>query len=336
LTNEELASEYSGWSPHDIQAKTGIRKRHIVGPGECASDLAVAAAKELFATGACTPSEVGCLLLCTQSPDYFLPTTACLVQDRLGLATTCAALDVNLGCSGFVYGLGLAKGLIETSQAENVLLITAETYSKHIHRRDKSVRSIFGDAAAATWITAEETGRDILGPFVYGTDGKGAGNLIVPAGGLRQPRVVDAVAVEDGSGNQRTVNDLFMNGPEIVTFTLRIVPQVMAQLLTKAHRTMQDIDLFIFHQANQYMLEHLRRKLNLPEAKLPIMMSHCGNTVSSTIPILLKDLQTSGRLSAGQTLMLLGFGVGYSWAGAIMEWRQMPAGARPKNACRVP
>lgn len=320
LSNDHLAAEYPGWSAEKIEAKTGIRKRHIAGPSECASDLAVAAAQELFKTGSCPPAEIDFVLLCTQSPDYFLPTTACLVQDRLGLSTRCGALDFNLGCSGFVYGLGLAKGLVETGQAKNVLFITAETYSKHIHPGDKSVRTLFGDAAAATLVKAVESDHEIIGPLVYGTDGAGTENLIVPTGGLRTPFAVNAETTEDGSGNKRTINNLYMNGPEIFSFTLRVVPETVSKLLKMTGKRMEDIDLFIFHQANQYMLEHLKHKLQVPDEKMPIVMAHCGNTVSSTIPILLKDLETDGRLKKGQCLMLLGFGVGYSWAGALVQW----------------
>jgi 3-oxoacyl-[acyl-carrier-protein] synthase-3 len=320
LTNDQLALEYSDWSAQKIEQKTGIQERHIASTTECASDLATAAGLELFKEGLCTPEEIDYLLLCTQSPDYFLPTTACLVQERLGLRTSCGAMDFNLGCSGFVYGLGLAKGLIETEQARNVLLITAETYSKHIHPGDKSVRTIFGDAASATLVQAVNSDHERIGPFVYGTDGRGAKNLIVPAGGLRMAQAVNPELVDDGSGNKRTVNNLYMNGAEIFTFTLRIVPETVSTLLAKAGKRMEDIDLFVFHQANRYMLDHLRRKLGISDEKLPIMMAHCGNTVSSTIPILLKDLEKACRLKQGQCLMLLGFGVGYSWGGAIVNW----------------
>lgn len=320
LTNERLASEYPGWSAQKIEEKTGIQERHIASEKECASDLATAAGLRLFKSGLCAPAEIDYVLLCTQSPDYFLPTTACLVQERLGLSTNCGAVDFNLGCSGFVYGLGMAKGLIETGQAVNVLLITAETYSKHIHPGDKSVRTIFGDGATATVLQAVRSEHERVGPFVYGTDGRGATNLIVPTGGLRMAYVANAEITEDGSGNKRTINNLYMNGAEIFNFTLRVIPEAISTLLARAGKRMEDIDLFLFHQANRYMLEHLKRKLNIPDEKLPIMMAHCGNTVSSTIPILLKDLETAGRLRKGQCLMLLGFGVGYSWAGSIVHW----------------
>jgi 3-oxoacyl-[acyl-carrier-protein] synthase-3 len=320
LTNEQLASEFSNWSALKILEKTGIEVRHIASEMECSSDLAAGAGLKLFESGVCASNDIDYLLLCTQSPDYFLPTTACLVQERLGLRTDIGAMDFNLGCSGFVYGLGLAKGLIETEQARSVLLITAETYSKHIHPGDKSVRTIFGDAATATLLQAESSDRDRIGPLVFGTDGRGAKNLIVPTGGLRTARVANAEVTDDGSDNKRTINNLYMNGAEIFTFTLRVVPETVSKLLARAEKRMEDVDLFLFHQANRYMLEHLKRKLNIPDEKMPIMMAHCGNTVSSTIPILLRDLETAGRLKKGQCLMLLGFGVGYSWGGAIVHW----------------
>lgn len=320
LDNEKLAQEFADWTADKIEAKTGITSRAVAGPDECSSDLAVAAAQKLFTSGVCPPADIDYLLLCTQSPDYFLPSTACLVQNRLGLPTTCGALDFNLGCSGFVCGLSLAKGLIETGQARNILLITAETYSKFIHPGDKSVRTLFGDAAAATLVSAKESDVDLIGPFVFGTDGSGANNLIVPTGGIRRAYNPAAPAVEDSAGNCRTENNLFMNGPEIFNFTLRVVPPMAGDLIARAGLKAENVDFWVFHQANRFMLEHLRKKLVVPPEKFPILMSHCGNTVSSTIPIALSELQKQGKLAAGQTLALVGFGVGYSWAGAMVRW----------------
>jgi 3-oxoacyl-[acyl-carrier-protein] synthase-3 len=323
LGNSELAKEFPDWSMEKILEKTGISERRIAGDNQCSSDLAVAAAQKLFASGACSPSDIDYLLLCTQSPDYFLPTTACLVQDRLGIGTHAGALDFNLGCSGFVYGLGLAKGLIESRHAQGVLLITAETYSKFIHPRDKSVRTLFGDAAAATFIRKTECdGEDSagrIGPFVWGTDGRGAHNLIVPVGGMREREAGEEVA-QDDFGNARTRRNLYMNGPEILQFTLRVVPEAVRRLLSLARLEIEDIDLFVFHQANQYMLDYLRNKLKIPPAKFAVCLRHCGNTVSSTIPIALKHAVAEGVLRSGSTVMLAGFGVGYSWGAALVQW----------------
>lgn len=301
LTNDQLAREFPDFPSAKIEAKTGIRERRLAGPDECASDLAVAAAQRLFATGL-SPRDVDYLLFCTQSPDYPLPTTACLLQQRLGIPTTAGALDFNLGCSGYIYGLSLAKGLIESGQVRNVLLLTAETYSKYLEPSDRGVRTIFGDGAAATWIAAAPTGEAAIGPFVFGTDGGGECNLIVRNGGARQ------------AGRVAT---LYMNGGEIFTFTLRAVPKAVAQLLERTRLTLADVDRFVFHQANQYMLEHLRQKLGIAPEKFIIEMRDCGNTVSSTIPIALKRALDAGTVRPGHRVMLVGFGVGYSW-GALM------------------
>lgn len=323
LSNAELAAEFPEWPAEKILEKTGVWERRIAASDECASDLAVAAAEKLFASGVCGPGDIDYLLFCTQSPDYFLPATACVLQHRLGIGTHAGALDFNLGCSGFVYGLGLAKGLIVSGQAESVLLLTAETYSKFMHPRDKSVRTLFGDAAAAILIQKLEGNGDDsqswIGPFVWGTDGKGAANLIVPAGGMRQREAAE-VPVQDDFGNIRSNRNLYMNGPEILQFTLRVVPEAVQKLLSLAHLQLGDVDLFVFHQANQYMLDYLRKKLQIPPAKFVVCLRHCGNTVSSTIPIALKHAASEGTLRPGHRVMLVGFGVGYSWGATLIRW----------------
>ncbi len=315
LSNEELASAFPDWGPEKIHAKTGIRCRRIAAESECASDLGVKAASRLFDDGVCRREDVDFLLFCTQSPDHFLPTTACLVQDRLGLPTSCGALDFNLGCSGFVYGLALAKGLVETGSARNVLLITAETYSKYLHPEDRGVRTIFGDAAAATLVSAAGADGARLGPFVFGTDGRGDDKLIVAAGAARSPRGRE---VKDGdSHGLHSPDHLFMNGAEVYSFTLRAVPQAFRRLLAAAAIGPDEVDYFLFHQANKYMLDALRAKLEIPPERFHADIESTGNTVSATIPIALEGALESGRVRPGDLVMLLGFGVGYSWAGAL-------------------
>ncbi len=322
LSTQKLAAEHPDWAVEKIDAVTGIRERHITAPGVCASDLAVVAAEKLFGSGVCRPDDVEYVLFCTQSPDYFLPTTACLLQDRLGIPTSAGAIDFNQGCSGYVYGLSLAQGLIETGQVKTVLLLTAETYTQLIHPRDRSARAIFGDAGAATLLHAVDSAEPVLGPFVFGTDGRGAPNLIVPAGGMRLPRSAEtARASEDENGNTRSRDNLFMDGREIVSFTISTVPGCVEQVLAKAGRRMEEIDLVVFHQANHHMLEHLRRQISIPKEKFVESVAHCGNTVSSTIPIALKDALGSGRLAAGMLVLVVGWGVGYSWAGTLVRWQ---------------
>jgi 3-oxoacyl-[acyl-carrier-protein] synthase-3 len=322
LSTERLARERPEWAVEKIDAKTGIRDRHVAADNECASDLAVEAAAKLFSAGACKPEQIDYLLFCTQSPDYFLPATACLIQTRLGIPRSAGALDYNLGCSGFVAGLGLAKGLIETGQATKVLLLTGDTYSKFIHDRDRKVRTLFGDAGAATLVSAiESRGHQSIGPFIYGTDGTGAEHLIVPAGGMREPRTKEtATEREDEGGNVRSRDNLYMNGEEIFNFMLRTIPGCVNDLLKRANLPMDAVDLFVFHQANEYMLEHLRKKLRIRREKFVIAMRHCGNTVSSTIAIALKDAWQDGLLRPGHLIMLVGFGVGYSWSATLVRW----------------
>lgn len=320
LSNEQLARELGNWNPKQIFDKTGISSRHISASDECSSDLGVLAARKLFEGGLCTASDIDFLLFCTQSPDYFLPTSACIMQDRLGLRTTCGAIDFNQGCSGFVYGLALAKSLIETDLARNVLLVTAETYSKYINPRDRSVRTIFGDGAAATLVQSVESEMDLIGPFVFGTDGRGANNLIVPAGGLRKPATEDtALEYEDENGNWRSAQNLYMNGTEIFNFTLQSVPAAVFQLMEKSNQTLDQVDYFVFHQANKFMLDRLRSKIKIVPEKFCLSMENIGNTVSSTIPIALENVRQDGKVKPGDQVMLLGFGVGYSWAGAMIQ-----------------
>jgi len=320
LTNEQLAREFQDWEVEKIYAKTGIASRGVAAAGECASDLGVAAVQRLFGEGLCRPEEVDFLIFCTQSPDHFLPPSACLMQARLGLSTACGALDLNLGCSGFIYGLSLAKGLIETGQAALVLLVTADTYTKFIHPRDRGVRTLFGDGAAATLIAAQETAAEAIGPFVFGTDGRGGRNLMVPAGGLREPRSQEsAVEYEDGSGAVRSREHLFMDGPEIFNFSLQEVPRAVRELLARSGKGLEEIDYVVFHQANRFMLEALRKKLRLPPEKFCINMETYGNTVSATIPMAMELARERGEMQGGDLVLLVGFGVGYSWGATLVR-----------------
>lgn len=321
LTNDELAALYPDWPASKILNKTGINERRISSVGETASDMAFQAATNLFRQGVVHPADVDFIIFCTQAPDYILPSSACILQSRLKICRSSGAMDINLGCSGFVYALSLAKGLVETGAAKCVLLLTADTYSKFIHPLDKSVRTLFGDGASATAIVASDTDHEKIGPFIFGTDGDGAKNLIVESGMSRLQRSADtAKEVVDSSGNIRTKNNLFMNGAEVMTFSLKEVPKAVEALLTKAGMRIEHIDMFVMHQANKFMLESLRKKLNLDEARMPILVENTGNTVSSTIPIALFQLFEQGKIKRGQKLMLVGFGVGYSWAACLVNF----------------
>lgn len=319
LDNARLNTLFPEWSVDKISGKTGIFQRHISAKDEFVSDMAVKASQKLFEENNISPESIDFILLCTQSPDYFLPTTACLVQDALGIPTTAGALDFNLGCSGYVYGLAMAKGLVMAGVAKNILLITSETYSKFIHPQDKSNRTIFGDAAAATLITNGDGFASIL-DFELGTDGRGAKNLIVKKGAIRFPADDKDEDYVDEFENVRNDKNLFMNGAEIFNFTSGAVPGLVKNTLQKNNLAADDISMYIFHQANKYMLNHLRKKLEIPEEKFFYFLNNCGNTVSSTIPIALKEAVQGGTLAKDNKVLLAGFGVGYSWGGCVLSF----------------
>lgn len=320
LTNEQLAQEIGERDVDKIFDRTGIAVRHIAAADECASDLGVAAARHLFESANCSPEEIDFLLFCTQSPDYFLPTSACTMQSRLGLRTDCGAMDFNQGCSGYVYGLALAKSLIEAGTARKVLLITADTLTKFINPRDRALRTLFGDGATATLIEAVEAESELIGPFIFGTDGRGAQDLIVPAGGMRRPLDAEAmIEKEDEQGNWRSACNLYMNGSAVFNFTLQTVPRAINQLLEKCGRNLDEVDYFIPHQPNKFMLDRLRAKMKIPAEKFFNDIKLTGNTTSSTIPIAFEQAKKQGLIRPGNRIALVGFGVGLSWAAAMVE-----------------
>lgn len=321
-TNEDLVRLNPSWQADAIYAKTGICSRPIAAEGETAADLGYQAAEGLFEKVGVPRERIDALLFCTQSPDYFLPTTACLLQTRLGLRDTCGAFDFNLGCSGFTYGLWVASALVTSGAAKNVLLVVADTYSKYCNLHDLATATIFGDGAAAALITGDETdAADLVGPTVVGTDGRGAEQLIVRAGGARQRARRASLASEpEAAAEQRNDEYLSMNGPEIFTFTLARVHTAIQQLLERTGLDWNGVDWFLFHQANRFMLEQLRKKMAIPAEKAPIDMETLGNTVSATIPILIARCQERGQFRAGQHCVLAGFGVGYSWAMSYLRW----------------
>lgn len=315
LTNEALNEAFPEWSVDKISAKTGIYKRHL-SKDQTAGDMAICAAEKLFAEHEIDRSSIDFVLLCTQSPDYLLPTTACIVQNKLGLPTSVGALDFNLGCSGYVYGLSIAKGLVVSGSAKNVLLITSETYTKHIHAADKSNRTIFADAASATLISSEN-GFAEIGNFDFGTDGSGADNLIIKNGAMRHPNR-DGVDIKDEEGTYISNDDyLYMNGKEIFNFTAMVVPTLVKNTLSKNELTILQVDLHVFHQANRYMLNFIRKKIGIAEDRFFIEIENSGNTVSSTIPIALYHAKEQKRLHGN--ILLAGFGVGLSWAGVVLK-----------------
>lgn len=319
LDNEELNRLFPEWAVDKISSKTGIDTRPIAGENEFSSDMAAKAITKMLDQGL-DPGQVDFLILCTQSPDYVLPTTACVVQKKAGLPTRMGAMDINLGCSGYVYSLGAAKGLIESGQAKNVLVATAETYSKYIHPGDKSVRTIFADAATATLVSSKQAQDEIIGPFEYGTNGKGAENLILKNSGTVS-RTMGEDHFPENPKHPFGPDYLYMNGPQIFRFVISQMPEAISRLVEKADLDMKDVDKFVFHQANAYILEVLRKKLGVPKEKYPLFMKEVGNSVSSTIPLTLEHLAGEKEINPGDTLLLAGFGVGYSWGGCVVQWQ---------------
>lgn len=313
LTNEQIAALFPEWSADKVTSKVGITERHIAAEGETATDMAYKAAEQLFAQGV-DKSQIDFVLLCTQSPDYFLPSSACILQDRLGLSKNCGAFDFNLGCSGYEYGLAVAKGLIVAGIAHNILLLTSETYTKYLHPQDKGNRTIFGDGASATLVSTE--GFAEIGEVVVGTDGSGAENLIVRTNGARHRALVNNERIDE-DGNLMSDDHLYMHGGNVFNFTADVVPDMVAKLLQKSGLQHDDINLWVFHQANKYMINYLRKLLDIDKDKFYIFMEKVGNTVSSTIPIALCEARKEDRLHGN--ILLAGFGVGLSWGGVMLH-----------------
>ena len=313
LTNEQIAERFPEWSAEKVAGKVGITERHIAADNETATDMAQKAAQQLFAQGV-DKSQIDFVLLCTQSQDYFLPSSACILQDKLGLSKDCGAFDFNLGCSGYEYGLAVAKGLIVAGIAKNILLLTAETYTKYIHPQDKGNMTIFGDGASATLVSTE--GFAEIGEVVLGTDGSGAENLIVRSLGARNKALMND-AQSDEDGNIASGDHLYMHGGNVFNFTADVVPDMVDKLLAKSGLQQDEVDLWVFHQANKYMINYLRKLLDIDKDKFYIFMEKVGNTVSSTIPIALCEARKEDRLHGH--VLLAGFGVGLSWGGVMLH-----------------
>lgn len=317
MTNEELVQEFPEWSVDKVAKKVGVYSRHLAAENETAGDMAEKAARKLFEEYGVSPKDIDFVLLCTQSSDYFLPSTACILQDRLGIPTSAGALDYNLGCSGCIYGLAMAKGLVAGGIAKNVLLLTAETYNKYLHPSDKSNRSIFGDGAAACLISTE--GIAEIGDFCLGTDGSGAKHLIVETGAAKHKAATGKETTDD-DGHVRREDYLYMDGSAIFNFTLDAVPTMMKEVLGKNKMEKDDVDYYVFHQANKFMLNTIRKVCVLPKDKFYVNLEQTGNTVSSTVMIGLKQCLEAGTIHGGMKVMVAGFGVGLSWGGTILKF----------------
>lgn len=315
LTNEELEQCFPSWTAEKIYKKTGIQSRHIA-EGETALDLAADATEKLLSKYAINKKHIDCLIYVTQSPEYIMPSCACLLQEKLGLDKHIHAFDVNLGCSGYIYGLSIAKAFVESHMFANILLVTADTYSKYIHSLDKSTRTIFGDAATATLVGNHGW---CLGECEFGTDGSGKDLFVVRAGGLKMPKTTETGEEYLQDDNVHSDNHIYMDGPGIFDFTIREIPDSVLRLLEKTNLQKEDVDLFVFHQANAFMLDFLRKTMGIEPDKFYMNFSDIGNTVSSSVPIALKRAMQDGIMDKVGTVVISGFGVGLSWGTMILR-----------------
>jgi len=286
--------------------------------------MAVASVKDLRKRTGFDPGSIDFVILCTQTPDHTLPASANLVQLALDLPKETMCFDFNQGCSGYVYGLSIAAGLIASAQARRGLLITSEAYSKWLHPQDRVNRTLFGDGASATLLEACEESRAGLGPFVHGTDGSGYERLTIPVSGAHaiDKDTTSLPEKVDSGGNLTTDAHLFMDGPEIFRFAVDKVPPLLKNLLSKADITLEQVDHVVLHQANIFMLSYLIKIMKIPPEKATLEMKEVGNTVSTSIPLAIAMAAEGVRIADGQTLALLGFGVGYSWSAGLVIWKQ--------------
>lgn len=304
-TNSDLLLANPDWDIPKIYEKTGIESRFISLDGQSALDLAYAAASGLLSKIP-IKDEIDLLIFVTQSAENPLPSGSCILQDRLGLSKKCMAFDINLGCSGFVYALSVASSLMENNVAYKALVVCADTYSKYIREDDRTCRPIFSDGASATLLDKTDS-KNILS-FDFGTDGSGSNALMVKKESYKY------------EGESCVGSHLEMLGSEVFLFTMKVVPVCIENALIKAGLTMDDINLVIFHQASKLVLENLARVMKLDQSKVYNNIKNIGNTVSSSIPIALKNAQDDGRLNEGDKVLLVGFGVGFSWGSTILVW----------------
>ncbi len=320
VTNEDLKRAHPDWNVDLAASKTGVLSRRLAGDDELASDLAYRAAVTLLANSHTPAEAIDGLIFCTQSPDHIMPPNATLLHARLGLPTNVVAFDITLACSGFVYGLAIAQSLIDTLGLRKVLLVTADTYSRYIHPADRSAVMLFGDGAAVTLVEAASENSGIIG-FSLGTDGAGGKKFWVEAGGLRVPRS-DSTGADrrDLAGNTRSQETIFMDGGAVLAFAEQRVPESVQGILQKTGVCAKDLKLVLFHQASALALRKLHELLEIPAHQQFTNITNLGNTVSASLPILLKDAESAGRLERGDSILLVGFGVGFSWGSCILKW----------------
>jgi 3-oxoacyl-[acyl-carrier-protein] synthase III len=320
VTHEELEQRFGEEAMKKVVSGAGIHNRRVAGPGVCGSDLAFDAAQRLIGKHQIDTASIDLLIHCTHSPDYFMPSTACVLHDRLALKRQCGAFDVNLACSQYVYALSIASSMIQSGVATRALVLTGDSVSRDINPMDRSAAPLMGDGGSATLIGEVPGGQGFLG-FELGTDGSGHKYLMIPAGAYRIPATAEtALEATDAEGNVRSAQNFRMNGAAVFHFAITVVPSAVSSILDRLKLTMDDIDLVLFHQANQYMLDYLVKKLKIPPPKTHFFLSEIGNTGGTSLPTVLTEAKSSGKVKPGARILMVAFGAGLSWAATVMTW----------------
>lgn len=308
LTNEDL-SRMVETTDEWIVTRTGIKERHVV-DGQVTSDLGVQAAADALNNAGLKPDEVDLIILATLSPDMLCPSTACLVQHKLA-AKRAAAVDIGAACSGFVYGLSLARGAIVSGEAETVLVVAAEVTSKFVNWKDRSTCVLFGDAAGAVVMRPSYNGRGVLGT-VLGADGGGASLIDMPAGGSQLPASKETV--------ENRQHYLRVKGPDVFKAGVRTMSQAVRGVLEKCGLRQDELALLIPHQANRRIIDAVADALNFPKEKVFVNLEKYGNTSAATVPVALHEAVQAGRLKAGDLVCLVAFGGGLTWGATVLRW----------------
>lgn len=308
LTNhdlEKMVDTTDEW----ITQRTGIKERHIAGSGETSSSMGIIAARKALESAEVSADEVELVIVGTATPDYMFPATACLIQDALG--TKGGAFDVEAGCTSFMYSLNLASSLVTSGSYRNILVVGTEVLSRILDWTDRSTCVLFGDGAGAVVVSAADGG-SFKPAFVLGSDGSGASALYVPAGGSQQPAGNETV--RDGLHTVR------MAGPEVFRFATQVVVESSRQVMEQVGLSTEDVDLFIPHQANERIIDSALKRLGFPRSRTFVNIDKYGNTSSASIPIALSEANAEGKLKPGDTILMVGFGAGLTWAAGVMQW----------------
>jgi 3-oxoacyl-[acyl-carrier-protein] synthase III len=295
-----------------IETRTGIRERRIVDEDTALSDICVVAAQRALEDAGVHAEDIDLILVATITPDFVFPSTACILQDKLG-AKKAAALDIEAGCSGFLYGLAVGSQFIATGMYNKVLVIGGETLSKILDMTDRGTCILFGDGAGAAVLSPVEDGNGFLS-FVLGAQGQGGENLCMPAGGSRNP------------ASEETVKDrqhfIKMSGNEVFKFAVRIMGEAAVQSLEKAGLSTKDVDVLIPHQANIRIIDAAMKRLDLDRDKVIVNLDKYGNMSAASIPVALDEAVKEGRIKNGDTIVMVGFGAGLTWGACAMKWTQ--------------